>query len=236
MSPFAIVIMSVVLLTAAILGVKNLLSPESRKQPEQTAASQASSPEDIKALIDKIGMHILINRSESPTVATVQDADMLRSQNPQFYKDAQNGDRLVIWSDKAILYSPARDVLLAVLPVSLPAAAVEHATGTAAFSASSSEQASEQATIEVRNGSGIPGLGRAMAEKLKAAGLDVLPATDAKVKTYATTVIVKANDKPLPITLEALIEVTGASVVPAPPVEGAIKGDFLVIVGADAKK
>jgi len=89
----------------------------------------ALTADDITTLIAKVGRHIVIKADEKPTVATIQDAGILRTQNPDFYKDAKNGDRLLIWSDKAVLYSTTQDKILSVLPIRIPSvAAIQNPT------------------------------------------------------------------------------------------------------------
>jgi hypothetical protein len=221
-------VLVVVVLAAGIIGLKQMVT---RKGPakEVPVASQS----EIDTLIQKVASHIQIKKDEQPTIATIQDAETLRTQNAVFYKDAQNGDRLLIWSDKAVLYSTSQDLILAVLPVSLLPGEATTNPSSETSTTTSQTPTQETAVIEVRNGAKTPGLGRTMVDRLKASGLTVLTATDAKVKTYEKTVIVKANDKPLPETLKTLQAVTKAEVIAAPEAEGALKGDFLVIVGAD---
>ena len=95
-------------------------TPASQKPMPKVVALTA---DDISTLIAKVARHIVIRTDEKPTVATIQDAQILRTQNPDFYKDAKNGDRLLIWSDKAVLYSTSQDKILSVLPIRIPAVA-----------------------------------------------------------------------------------------------------------------
>lgn len=232
----------IILVTAAVLGIKQLWF-KSPAKPVQTAATaeagQAATPEGIRELIDKVAKHIVLKSGEDPTVATIQDVEILKRQNPVFYKDAQNGDRLLIWSDKAVLYSQDRDIILAVLPISLPPSATgdKAVGGSATSSTQASAQAKEQATVEVRNGSGTPGMAKALSDKLVQLGLDALKPTDAKKKDYAQTIVVKLTDKELPLSLQAINSAAGsAQLVPLPADENPSKADFLVIVGADFKQ
>jgi len=231
-SPFALIVVLLVLVTAAALAFRNMLVPSGGSPQTQNAAP--GSADDVNALVARVARHIVVNANEVPTVATIEDADVLRAQSPTFYADAQNGDRLLVWSDKAVLYSPSRDLLLAVMPVSLPPPSDASSTSMTPTTTSTTE-IMEQATIEVRNGTRTSGLGRKMVDTLKAAGLTVLPATDARLKTYEKTVIiVKDASVPFPKTLQKIQEITNAEVVPASLEEGALKGDIVVIVGADA--
>lgn len=230
MSPFIIAIIVLVLLSAAFLKLKNRVA----SPPDVPGAQNEAVARDVGSLIQKVARHIVVKDSETPSVATVQDADALRSQNPIFYKDAQNGDRVLVWSDKVVLYSVTKDVLLAVLPISIPVPAPTASTST---STTPGEEAAtstvETATIEVRNGSGTTGRGRTLATQLKQEGFTVLPATDANRKDYAKTVIYIASDKPLSQTLNALVKLLNAEVVTTLPDEASLKGDIVIVVGAD---
>lgn len=229
MPPFVIAILILVLLSAAFLKLRN-----KDAAPNIPGAKDEAVARDVGSLIQKVARHIVIKDGETPSVATVQDADALRSQNPIFYKDAQNGDRVLVWSDKVVLYSVDRDILLAVLPISIP---VPPPSAPTATSTTSGDQAAtttvETATIEVRNGSGTTGRGRTLATQLKNEGYTVLPATDANRKDYEKTVMYIASDKPLSQTLNALVKLLNAEVVTSLPDEKNLKGDIVIVVGAD---
>lgn len=213
---------AVVLLVAIAVGWW-ILTPAKPKAPAPGNAN------DVAQVVAEVARHLVVNHQETPTIATVQDPVALRTQNPVFYRDAQVGDRLLIWSDQAVLYSPSRDVILSVLPVS-------QAQPNQANTTPSTTVASEKATIEVRNGSGVPGLGKTLADKLTAAGFTVLPTSNAKSQSYATTIIVKATDKPLPQTLATLETLIHAPIQTLPAGELKAKGDVLIIVGKDAQQ
>ncbi|MCD4756611.1 hypothetical protein K8R20_03285 [bacterium] len=68
--------------------------------------------------LEKLGKLMLLP-DESPTIATIVDADALRGENELFYKDAQNDDKLIIFSDKAILFRESEDLIVNVAPVFL---------------------------------------------------------------------------------------------------------------------
>jgi len=68
---------------------------------------QASSQEEIASIKKKIGNFIELPPSEEPTMATVTDVEKLKNQ--PFFSKAQNGDKVLIYtnSQKAILYRPS---------------------------------------------------------------------------------------------------------------------------------
>lgn len=64
-------------------------------------------------VLDRVSKHILITRDPAPSITILDNAEELRGSNPAFYKDAQNGDTLLLWRDKAVLYSSKLDRIVA---------------------------------------------------------------------------------------------------------------------------
>lgn len=78
-----------------------------------------------KEIVEKVKKHMTIADGIDPTVATIVDIEKLRTQN-EFYKNAKNGDHLIVTPTRAILYDAEKDVIIDVVPVQLeqqPAAA-----------------------------------------------------------------------------------------------------------------
>lgn len=234
-SPFAIVIVLVILVAAVVLGVNGFLNKDKYlAKKQQNANVAASTPESIRELIGLVSKHIVIKSDEDPTVATIQDADLLRTQNPAFYKDAQNGDRLLVWSDKAVLYSASKDQLLYVLPINTPPSQISNEQVQAVTSSVPTEEKSkENATIEVRNGTQTAGLAKIMSKKIEDAGIKVASFADAKLKDYSNTVIIVNPEKELPETIKTLQTLTGGKISTLKEGEKASTADILVVVGAD---
>lgn len=68
----------------------------------------------IKALINKVFAHIFLP-SGNVQVETVVKPDELRKINPTFYQLAKEGDQMLEYSDRAILYDPVADRVLDVI-------------------------------------------------------------------------------------------------------------------------
>jgi Na+-translocating ferredoxin:NAD+ oxidoreductase RnfG subunit len=62
---------------------------------------------DAKAVVKKLEEHMQVPLEE-PLVATITDAEKLKK-DEQFYKNAVNGDKVVIWRDKAVIYRMSDD-------------------------------------------------------------------------------------------------------------------------------
>ena len=69
-----------------------------------------SKKSSVESVIEKLGKHILLP-STTPTVGTVTDVEKLREKSA-FFKDAKNGDTVVIYSDRAIIYDGKADKIV----------------------------------------------------------------------------------------------------------------------------
>lgn len=69
--------------------------------------SQEQAQGEIDVLVEEVGKLIALPADEAPTVATVTDVEKVKEQ--PFFKNAQNGDRVLIYTNarKAILYRPS---------------------------------------------------------------------------------------------------------------------------------
>lgn len=184
-------------------------------------AIEAESAHEIPALVTRVRELVDIADEDAPAVATVTDIDALRAQSPLFYRDAQNGDRLLVWKDKIVLYSAAQGRVIAAQPIELP----------------STEEAAPQTEtpiILVRNGSGRAGLAANVTDRLSADGYRMSDPGNAAA-SYPRSVIVVAEGKAFPQTVNALQAVIGGEVQTLPAGEASFSEDILVILGADAR-
>jgi hypothetical protein len=188
-------------------------------------------PKEVASVIDRVRELVAVSRDEMPTVATVQDISVLRPQNPTLYRDAQNGDKLLVWSDKVVVFSTSMDRVLVAMPINIGPETSQTAPSDARVAAASATEEEPRVTIEVRNGTPTPGVARTLSEELKKEGFQTLAPGDANNKTYTSTVIYNTTGKAVPKTLEKLVAATGGTVVTALPGEGTSKADLLIIVG-----
>jgi hypothetical protein len=102
-----------------------------RLEQLQTGNS-SQNREAAQKVIEKVRKHIRLTTDVEPTVATIVNVEELRKRNP-FYNKAENGDHLVVTTDRAVLYDPESDIILDVIPVQLqPAEPAPGATPAAA--------------------------------------------------------------------------------------------------------
>jgi hypothetical protein len=110
----ALTIILSILVLALIAGLAYMFVQNKRlRSPDVQTKLQEESNQRI---VDKV-MQLILVPEEEPTLATIVNVDNLRKANPDFYKDAVNGDQLVIYSSKAIIYREADDIIINVAPV-----------------------------------------------------------------------------------------------------------------------
>jgi len=77
----------------------------------EQAAPQVLLDLETKDIIARVRKHMVLP-DEEPLVNTVTDADKVRGE--PFYAKAQNGDKVIVFSNRAILYSPTQDKIVEV--------------------------------------------------------------------------------------------------------------------------
>lgn len=81
------------------------------------ALNQTSSADQYAELISKVREVVLVPSDEQPTIAAIADVEQVRAENPSFYADAQNGDIVLIFSTKAIIYRETPGLIVNIAPV-----------------------------------------------------------------------------------------------------------------------
>lgn len=194
-----------------------------------TKAAQIETEEIVK----KVNKLILLPGGEAPTMATVSDVSKLQTQD--FFKNAKNGDKVLIYSKakKAYLYRPSENVLVEVSPLEVTD---NKQAQTPTVPTGQPVQASKSPLkVAIYNGTGTSGLGGKIEEELKSKidALDVTGLENAGKRDYAKTIVIDITGK----SKEGVTQISkalGASITNLPNTEKNPKGaDILVIVGAD---
>lgn len=81
-------------------------------------STERSGQQVADEVLGKVRQHIVLPEELQPTVATIIDVDRLR-ETSDFYKEAKNGDHLILTETRAILYNPDTDRIVDVVPVML---------------------------------------------------------------------------------------------------------------------
>ncbi|MFA5022693.1 MAG: hypothetical protein WC537_00240 [Candidatus Paceibacterota bacterium] len=86
-------------------------------QPKSSTPVPAA---DAKAVIEKLAKHIILPTNETPEIGRIDDPIQAAKAQP-FVSGAQKGDLLIVYvkARRAIVYSPSRDLIVNVGPVSM---------------------------------------------------------------------------------------------------------------------
>ncbi len=105
----------------------------------KSTLSGSDSPSGALVL-EKLGKHMVLP-SGTPTVGTISDITLLR-QKSDFFSTAKNGDSVIIYTDKAIIFDMKADKIVNIGPVMKNDAAprVEVTQGAGDKTATGSEQ------------------------------------------------------------------------------------------------
>ena len=134
-------------------------------------AGEKLTDSQVQAVISRVSKFMVVSSDEKPSVVVLRNVAELAAQQP-FYRDAKDGDVLIVYSSRAIVYDAKENKLVSVSPIqqntATPVPTVV-ASGSAQLtpSPSGTPPAPEKVTIEVRNGTSTAGLAGKMASDLK---------------------------------------------------------------------
>lgn len=77
---------------------------------------------DDKRILEQLKKIILLPEDIQPTMAVITDVDALKKQRADFFVNAKNGDRMIVYPDLAIIYDVAANKIIKVGLVEQPAA------------------------------------------------------------------------------------------------------------------
>lgn len=142
---------------------------------------------EVQEIIDEVSKLIALPEGETPTVATVSDAENLKARQP-FFAAAVNGDKVLLYANaedsqqrKAYLYRPSTKQLLNVAPIQIGGNQVQ--------------QQQDEFSMEIRNGTETAGLEDRMENLL----VQVFPNSSVPTKgeaandAYESSVLVQVN-------------------------------------------
>lgn len=138
----AIVILLACLVAISVVAVGYLIvqNDRLRNDPKTLQDAQAKKDDQLLATIGKI---YSLPTGEKPVLGTVDDKEKLKDQ--PFFKDARNGDRLVIYAKakKAIIYRESENKIINAGPIAIT-------TDTAAQKQSESQPAKTETQTQTR--------------------------------------------------------------------------------------
>lgn len=174
-------------------------------------------------LLERLGRHMFLPADETPVVATITDIKSL-SQGRPFYQNAQNGDKVIIYtgSKMAIIYNPTADKIVNIGPVINEANQNNFLT----------EENNNVLVVEIRNGSSQNGIASKLADELESdSSFSIFDFKTRATRRYAKTVLVDLGEgkSELVKKLESRLGVVAVNKLPAG--EKKTKAEVLIILG-----
>lgn len=197
------------------------------------------SDEQVAQLIERVSRFMVVPSDEKPSVVIIRDAATLAEQQ-SFYRGAKDGDILIIYSSRAIIYDAKANKLVNVGPIvrnDNPPPVDATASGSASsplpsVAASITPVPPEKVTVDVRNGTTTAGLAGATASELKKNTWVTVGKVGDSTGSFTATVIVDLSGGKKPGALAELERLLGVTAVTAIPTgEASSTADVLVIVG-----
>lgn len=199
-------------------------------------AGQKLSDNQVTQLIARISKFLVVPGDEQPSITVISEADKL-AQQQAFYKDAKDGQVLLVYSNRAIIYDPEANKLVNVGPIVRNDNPSPTASGSATVTPEPSATPSvtpKAIVIDVLNGTGTAGLAGKTASDLKKNKLFTIGKVGDAKATYATTVVVdltKDNPAKSAAVAELAKQLNVEVSTKLPTGEAATTADALVIVG-----
>ncbi len=243
--PYFVIILIIAMgLSAAYLLIKGInVADYSSKNAETSNSPDEQAADSVTGnVVDRVKKHILVNENEAPYVATISNIDLVRARNPVFYQDASQGDKVLIWSDKAIIYSESLDKIVSVttsIPSNMEKTLEDVGEGDVGEQQDGEGQESEEAvveeleevTIEIRNGTRVAGAASRLKAELTKLGVDVERIGDA-ANAYEGTRIIDLTGGKANTVVQTIVDATeGTLSSDMPEGEPASGSNILVIIG-----
>lgn len=155
---------------------------------------------ELAGVIEKVAKLTELPQGESPILATVDDVSKLNNQ--EFFKNAINGDKVLIYSNakKAYLYRPSTNKIIEIGPINESLASANEASGAAqvAGESAAAKPSPTPSTVSLAlfNGTKSSGLANKTEKELKSdfPEIKVLIKSNAK-NDYEKTVVVVLEDQ-----------------------------------------
>ena len=185
-------------------------------------------------LLEKVRKLIILPEDKQPAISTIQDIDKLAEAQP-FFEKAQNGDRVIIYEDRAIIYSPSRNILINVGPVYTQENTQENNNQIKNDNLKTDQPETlpvikeEVITIEIRNGSEIGGLATELSNKLSnQEDYKIIKTSNAMRQNYSGNVLISLSGK----NIDGLEKELGVPAINSlPEGEAQSSADAVIILG-----
>ncbi len=183
---------------------------------------------------------LILLPADQPTIATVKDL-AVGAQRSAFLANAENGDKMVIFRDRALLFRPSIDKIINMvgsgnfseLPINNSSASSSPAIDLSSSPSSTSSESSSSnvavQTLEIRNGTAVAGQAKVWQAKMTTKGYKVLAIGNAANSNYTETTLINLAGKDVS-KLEQELGVSAVNNLAGG--EATSQADAIIIIGA----
>ncbi len=113
---FPVKIIAIIVSLAIVVAIGFVVYPLLVRQDSDTSLSPVApgpntlSDAEVKDLVAKVRKHMQVS-DETPQIVAINNVDSLKKQQP-FFASAQNGDQLLVYPTRVILYRPSSDQII----------------------------------------------------------------------------------------------------------------------------
>ncbi len=88
---------------------------DARTNPDELVNQQNDA--ESEEVVNNLKTVLLIDTDKKATVARVEDPEVLKKNNPDFYKNAEQGDYLVLYPARAIIFRNGEGKIINIAPI-----------------------------------------------------------------------------------------------------------------------
>ncbi len=197
-------------------------------QNKEILAKEVKDEKMVEDIIERVNKLISLPTDKKPLIATIVDVDSLIEKQP-FFIGAKNGNKLLLYENRAIIYDYENNKLVNVGPI-YQTTESELKKEQKKENNNSALQMENEISLEIRNGTDTVGKASNLAEEYKDVdGLKIIKIANAEKKDYEQTLVVNLNN----VNLSAITpKLSNYKVINnLPDGEKNTEADVLIIVG-----
>lgn len=107
----------VILLVISVASSVFFFTKYQEVKSDPDSAITEKNTEETEKVLNNLKAILLVTETESPTVARVEDPDKLKTSNPEFYRDIQKNDYLILFSNRAIIFRESTNQIINIAPI-----------------------------------------------------------------------------------------------------------------------
>lgn len=206
---------------------------------------KALNPAEMQqATLDKIlnDLRSIVSNlpDEEPSVASIIDVEKLREQNPEFYRDAKDGYKLVVYTDRAIIFDDINKKVVNMIPLQQDPnqQAQQEEQQAQQEDQSPDEEESDAITISLLNGTTQEGVTSSLADEIEEVAIEGVEFSVGSRKIasktdYQKSTIYDVNGE-YTEQMEGLANEFGFQYrTGTPESEDEVNTDFVIVIGKD---